>query len=32
MYDLKGVYSTPGTTVFLTGEHLPMKWAKYEVL
>lgn len=32
LYDLKGVYSTPGTTVFLTGEHLPMKWAKYEVL
>lgn len=32
LYDLKGVYSTPGTTAFLTGEHLPMKWAKYEVL
>ena len=32
LFDLKGVYSTPGTTVFLTGEHLPMKWAKYEVL
>lgn len=32
LYDLKGVYSTPGTTVFLAGEHLPMKWAKYEVL
>lgn len=32
LLDLKGVYSTPGTTVFLTGEHLPMKWAKYEVL
>ena len=32
LYDLKGVYSTPGTTVFLTGEHLPMKWAKYEIL
>lgn len=32
LYDLRGVYSTPGTTVFLTGEQLPMKWAKYEVL
>lgn len=32
IFDLKGVYSTPGTTVFLAGEHLPMKWAKYEVL
>lgn len=32
LFDLKGVYSTPGTTVFLAGEHLPMKWAKYEVL
>ena len=32
LYDAKGVYSTPGTTVFLTGEHLPMKWTGYEVI
>lgn len=30
--DAKGQYSTPGTTVFLTGEHLPMKWDDYKVI
>lgn len=32
LYDLKGVYSTPGVTVFLTGGHLPMKWSNYQVI
>lgn len=32
LYDAKGVYSTPGVTVFLTGEHLPMKWDDYKVI
>lgn len=32
LYDQKGVYSTPGVTVFLAGEHLPMKWDDYKVI
>lgn len=32
LLDQKGIYSTPGTTVFLTGESIPMKWTNYAVL
>lgn len=30
--DSTGVYATPGTTVFLAGEHLPFKFTDWEVL
>lgn len=30
--DATGVYATPGTTVFLAGEHLPFKFTDWEVL
>lgn len=30
--DAKGQYSTPGTTVFTMGAHLPLKWDDYKVI
>lgn len=30
--DATGVYATPGTTVFLTGKHIPHSFAEYAVL
>lgn len=30
--DATGVYATPGTTVFLAGEHLPHSFAEYAIL